>query len=75
VLPRPKVYDSADPLDKTIQVFWKKGFSETSLRDIEKSTRVNKSSLYTEFSDKNDIYMASLAQGDKIDVFVNLLGL
>ncbi len=58
---RTKIYNRAALLDKTTQLFWKKGIAETSLADIEKSTGVNKSSLYAEFADKDDIFVASLA--------------
>ncbi len=58
---RTKVYNRAALLNKTTQLFWKKGIAETSLADIEKATGVNKSSLYAEFADKDDIFVASLA--------------
>jgi len=57
---RVKIYDRNNLLDTAVQLFWKKGLSETSLADIEKSTGVNKSSLYAEFADKDDIFVASL---------------
>lgn len=58
---RPKVYDKEKLLTETTRLFWKKGLADTSLADIEKATGVNKSSLYSEFSDKNDIFNASLS--------------
>ena len=41
-------------------VFWKHGFADTSLQDLEKATGVNKSGLYAEFADKGDLYLESL---------------
>jgi len=41
-------------------VFWKHGFAATSLQDLERATGVNKSGLYTEFRDKEDIFVACL---------------
>jgi TetR/AcrR family transcriptional regulator, copper-responsive repressor len=58
---RPKIYDKDTLLKETAQLFWKKGLAETSLADIEKTTGVNKSSLYSEFSDKDEIFTASLS--------------
>lgn len=41
-------------------VFWRHGFSDTSLQDLERATGVNKSGLYTEFRDKEDLFVACL---------------
>ena len=41
-------------------VFWTHGFSDTSLQDLERATGVNKSGLYTEFRDKEDLFVACL---------------
>jgi AcrR family transcriptional regulator len=57
---RPKIYDRDELLNATIQLFWEKGLAETTLADIEKCTGVNKSSIYSEFADKEDIFTASI---------------
>lgn len=57
---RPKNFKREDVLEKSIPVFWKQGFSETCLQDLEKATGVNKSGLYAEFKDKDDLYVESL---------------
>lgn len=54
---RLKNFDRYDVLDSAIQLFWKKGFADTSLSDLEKATGVNKSGLYSEFKDKDDIFL------------------
>ncbi|MBB5315463.1 TetR/AcrR family transcriptional regulator [Tunturibacter empetritectus] len=41
-------------------VFWKYGFADTSLQELERATGVNKSVLYTEFRDKEDLFVACL---------------
>ncbi|XWK52445.1 helix-turn-helix domain-containing protein [Tunturiibacter empetritectus] len=41
-------------------VFWKHGFADTSLQDLERATGVNKSGLYTEFRNKEDLFVACL---------------
>lgn len=41
-------------------VFWQQGFANTSLQDLEKATGVNKSGLYSEFKDKEDIFIESI---------------
>jgi AcrR family transcriptional regulator len=41
-------------------VFWKRGFADTTLQELERATGVNKSGLYTEFRDKEDLFVACL---------------
>ncbi len=57
---RLKAFNRNDVLDSAIQLFWKKGYADTSLSDLEKATGVNKSGLYSEFKDKDDIFYESL---------------
>lgn len=57
---RTKCFNREEVLDKAIQVFWRQGFAETSLQDLEKATGVNKSGLYSEFKDKEDIFCQSI---------------
>ncbi len=57
---RPKNFSREEVLEKAMPVFWKQGFSDTSLQDLERATGVNKSGLYTEFRDKEDLFVACL---------------
>lgn len=57
---RPKAFKRTEVLDKATLIFWQKGFAETSLQDLEKATGVNKSGLYAEFKDKQDLFEACL---------------
>ncbi|WP_263359105.1 TetR/AcrR family transcriptional regulator [Acidicapsa ligni] len=57
---RPKGFSREDVLLKSISVFWEKGFAETTVQDLERATGVNKSGLYSEFANKEDIFLASL---------------
>jgi AcrR family transcriptional regulator len=43
-------------LTKAISVFWKRGFADTKVEDLEEATGVNKSGLYSEFSSKEEIF-------------------
>jgi AcrR family transcriptional regulator len=60
VMGRPKNFSREGVLEKALPVFWKHGFADTSLQDLEKATGVNKSGLYAEFADKGDLYLESL---------------
>lgn len=57
---RPKGFNKEDVLNAAIQLFWKKGFADTSLSDLEKATGVNKSGLYAEWKDKDHLYLESI---------------
>jgi len=57
---RPKNFSREDVLEKAMPVFWKHGFADTSLQDLERATGVNKSGLYTEFRNKEDLFVACL---------------
>jgi TetR/AcrR family transcriptional regulator, copper-responsive repressor len=57
---RPKKFSREEVLEKAMAVFWTRGFSDTSLQDLERATGVNKSGLYTEFRDKEDLFVACL---------------
>jgi TetR/AcrR family transcriptional regulator, copper-responsive repressor len=57
---RPKSFSREEVLEKAMPVFWKHGFSDTTLQDLERATGVNKSGLYTEFRGKEDLFVACL---------------
>lgn len=58
---RRKNFTREEVLNKSVPLFWKKGFAETSVHDLEVATGVNKSGLYSEFANKEDLYLASLS--------------
>ena len=57
---RPKGFSREEVLEKAMPVFWKHGFADASLQELERATGVNKSGLYTEFRDKEDLFVACL---------------
>jgi TetR/AcrR family transcriptional regulator, copper-responsive repressor len=57
---RPKNFSREEVLEKAMPVFWKHGFADTSLQELERATGVNKSGLYSEFRDKEDRFVACL---------------
>ena len=57
---RPKNFSREEVLERAMPVFWKQGFSDTSLQELERATGVNKSGLYAEFRDKEDLFVACL---------------
>jgi AcrR family transcriptional regulator len=57
---RLKGFSREEVLEKAMPVFWKRGFADASLQELERATGVNKSGLYTEFRDKEDLFVACL---------------
>ena len=57
---RPRNFSRETVLEKALPVFWKHGFADASLQELEKATGVNKSGLYSEFSGKEDLFLESL---------------
>ena len=46
---RRRNFSREDVLTKAIPMFWKRGFADTKVEDLEEATGVNKSGLYSEF--------------------------
>jgi TetR/AcrR family transcriptional regulator, transcriptional repressor for nem operon len=57
--PRPKIFDPEKALDKAIDLFWKKGYEATSMRDLVKHMGINRFSIYDNFKSKKDLFMAA----------------
>jgi len=57
---RPKSFTREAVLEKALPVFWRRGFADASLHELEQATGVNKSGLYAEFKDKEDLFVQSL---------------
>ncbi|HYZ75142.1 MAG TPA: TetR/AcrR family transcriptional regulator [Chthoniobacterales bacterium] len=57
---RPKKFDRESVLEKALPVFWRHGFADTSVQELERATGVNKSGLYAEFIGKEDLFIESL---------------
>ena len=60
VMGRPKKFNRKGVLEKALPVFWRRGFADASLHELEQATGVNKSGLYAEFEDKEDLFVQSL---------------
>jgi TetR/AcrR family transcriptional repressor of nem operon len=65
---RPRIYDEDAVIDKALWVFWKKGFSDTSSRDLIAATGISNGSLFNSFGDKAKLYLACLQKYDAIYV-------
>jgi TetR/AcrR family transcriptional repressor of nem operon len=59
-MPRPREFDYERALDRATRLFWAKGYSNTSLRDLLKAMRIGESSFYNAVGSKKALYLACL---------------
>jgi TetR/AcrR family transcriptional regulator, copper-responsive repressor len=54
---RNKQFERDDVVEKALYAFWRKGYIDTSLKDLEEATGVFKPALYSEFGDKEGLFL------------------
>lgn len=57
---RPRTFEPEEALQAAMEVFWRKGFAETSYDDLVSATHVSRKGLYTVFGDKDALFLAAL---------------
>ena len=74
---RPRKTDPDVALDAAMKLFWKKGYSGTSMNDLVAATGMAKPGLYATFGDKEVIYTKALSRyfhGFSSPLFDDLIG-
>ena len=56
-MPKNVKFDERLAISKAMDVFWKKGYSGTSMRDITKAMGINSSSVYNTIGDKHQLFV------------------
>lgn len=59
-MPATIEFDYARAVDRATQLFWKKGYSETSLRELLKVMGIGEGSFYNTFGSKKRLYLECL---------------
>lgn len=59
-MPRNKEFNIDEKLEVARNLFWEKGYHVTSLNDLEKALKINRSSLYQTFGNKYDLFIKCL---------------
>jgi TetR/AcrR family transcriptional regulator, transcriptional repressor for nem operon len=59
-VPRTKEFETGDALDAAMQLFWRKGYAATSLRDLLDGMGIGYGSFYNAFGNKHALFLASL---------------
>jgi len=55
-MPRAKLFDESEVLNRALDLFWKKGFAATSMQDLVTHLGINRASLYSTFGDKETLF-------------------
>lgn len=58
---RPRAFDEQQVVQQAMQLFWQKGYRQTSPRDLLEATGLSKSSLYATFGSKRELFLRVLA--------------
>ena len=57
---RPIEFDREEVLRKAIGIFWQKGYSGTSIKNLVEATGLQPGSLYAAFGDKRGLFLAAI---------------
>lgn len=59
-MPRKKEFDEGEVLRKAMELFWVRGYAQTSIADLTDHLGIGRQSLYATFGDKDSLYLAAL---------------
>lgn len=59
-MPKVKQFKEEEALEKAMHLFWKKGYSATSMQDIVSHLGLSRSSIYDTFQDKETLFHKAL---------------
>jgi AcrR family transcriptional regulator len=62
---RPRSFDRDTALDKAVQLFWRRGYEGTSVRDLAEELHIGMPSLYNAFGGKQQLFVEALDAYDK----------
>jgi len=59
-MPRVKLFDEQEALEKATDLFWKQGYYATSIQDLVDHLGINRASLYDTFGGKKELFERAL---------------
>jgi TetR/AcrR family transcriptional regulator, transcriptional repressor for nem operon len=59
-VPRQREFDPDQVLDRAMRLFWRQGYNNTSLQELEEVMGINRFSIYATFQDKHSLFLAAL---------------
>ena len=67
-MPRVKQFDRDEILEKAMHLFWQKGFHGTSIGDLVAYTGINRQSLYSTFTNKDELFNQAFKRYQSINL-------
>ncbi|MCI4669196.1 MAG: TetR/AcrR family transcriptional regulator [Bacteroidia bacterium] len=61
-MPRVKLFDEEEVLEKAMDLFWKKGYHATSIQDLVNHLGINRASLYDTYGGKKYLFQRAFAR-------------
>jgi TetR/AcrR family transcriptional regulator, transcriptional repressor for nem operon len=65
-LARTKEFRPEEALDAAVQLFWRRGYEATSMRDLLDGMGIGRGSFYDTFGDKHALFLASLDRFEEV---------
>lgn len=65
---RTKEFDPDEALDRALDIFWRRGYEGTSLRDLLEGMDISRQSLYDTFGDKRSLFLRVLARYETLSM-------
>jgi AcrR family transcriptional regulator len=59
-MPRQRGFEPDEVLDKAMRLFWRQGYNNTSVQELEEAMGINRFSIYATFESKHDLFLATL---------------
>ena len=59
---RPRCFNEQEVLEQAVDIFWRKGFADTSIGDLEEALGMGRQSIYNTFGDKRALFIRALQQ-------------
>ncbi len=66
-MPRVKLFDEQEVLEKAMNLFWKQGYSATSIQDLVNHLGINRASIYDTFGDKEELFLQAFQNYRRIN--------
>ena len=64
---RPRSFDETKIIEKAANLFWEKGYAQTSMQDLVDHLGINRASLYNAFTDKDHLYIEALSHYQRVN--------
>lgn len=61
-MPRPRSFDDDAVIDAAMLAFWRGGYAETPIGELEEATGIKRISLYNAWGDKEGLFLAALGR-------------